>query len=297
MALDAESIARFREDVPSPQRAGLPRDSALAEVLSRLLAEAIRAWPKLAVPTPSFLTWLATRIPEDVDLEKIRAADLYLACGCAMGIPAALAAFEERMMPEVELALTRFQLAPHLFAEVKQLLRHRLLLRTPERAPRIETFAGRGELRKWIQAAAVRAALDILRQQRREQPADESLPIVLHSAEVAPDLRHMREQFRSQFKAALRDAFQSLSTNDRLLLRQYYLDELEIAHIAALNQVHFSTAFRWITKTRETLATQTRALLMERLQLSQTEWDSAANLVHSQLDLTLRSLFKTRTKG
>src|SRR5262249_51360296 len=58
---------------------------------------------------------------------SLHAEDLYLACACAAGNAAALAAFDARYLGQVKVFLGRMKPPPALVEEVKQALRVRLL--------------------------------------------------------------------------------------------------------------------------------------------------------------------------
>ena len=78
----------------------VPSDADLEPALDRMLVAARAAWPGVAISDEVFLGHLAGALrqaaaPSVEDwLARGTASDLYLACGCALGDPAAIAAFD-----------------------------------------------------------------------------------------------------------------------------------------------------------------------------------------------------------
>ena len=79
-------------------------------------------------------------------------------------------AFEDKLVPQIDVALRRLRLAGGTADEVKQALRVELLA-----DGKIADFAGRGELAAWVRVSATRKALKIVRRADREETLDEIL--------------------------------------------------------------------------------------------------------------------------
>jgi hypothetical protein len=109
------------------------RLAAAAPALDALLAArwqaARRAWPTVALAAADFCAYAGARVPitvESVDaIAALRLDELYLACACVTGDPAALAAVEAHYLPVVGAAHGRMQLDHAADDEVKQRLRRR----------------------------------------------------------------------------------------------------------------------------------------------------------------------------
>jgi RNA polymerase sigma-70 factor (ECF subfamily) len=117
--------------------------------LETLLGRAQKAWPSLSAP--DFLAHVAAHLPPSKDpartLDEVHAEDLYLACACASGAPAALEALEATLLPAVAKAIRTLDKTGTLGDEVQQVLRERLLLPRPDGPPRIAGYAGQGPLK------------------------------------------------------------------------------------------------------------------------------------------------------
>ena len=120
-----------------------------------------QAWPGVTVDAERFAAYVRERA---VDVERAPMADLYLACACEAGDPAALAAFESHFMREVGVAAAKLRAAAGIADEARQVVRE--LLFVGKRA--IGSYAGRGDLRGWIRVIAMR---EVLRLCERTGPA------------------------------------------------------------------------------------------------------------------------------
>lgn len=259
-------------------------------------AAARAAWPTIDVSAECFVAYLADRVPRGAEpaaaLAALNVSDLYLACACACGDPAALAAFDSHCLSVVDRALLRLNLPMDMIEEVKQRMRHALLV--PEhRPPRIVGFAGRGALRSWVRVLAVREAWAMLRSTRGHVDAEERLAN-LASAGATPELEYLKRTYRLDFDRAFRAAVQTLSPRERTLLRQHFLDGVSINELGALYRVHRATVGRWLERARGAVLAATRAHLMEHLGVPSAEIESILRLVLSRLELDLRPLLLLR---
>jgi RNA polymerase sigma-70 factor (ECF subfamily) len=267
-----------------------------AAAIAGEVADARAAWPAIAIAADGFFAYLAERVADGDEPGALHVADLYLACGCAHGDAAAIAAFDAHCLAVVDRALARLGLDAAMIDEVKQRLRRALLV--PERgAPRIVSFAGRGALRSWVRVLAVHEAWGMLRTARgplgRVDAAEDRL-VDLASAGATPELEYLKRMYRQDFERAFRAAIQALSARERTLLRQHFLDGVGINELAALYRVHRATIGRWLEHAREAVLATTRRHLMESLDVPRAEIESILRLVLSQVELNLRPLLAHR---
>src|SRR5688500_1313655 len=89
-------------------------------------------------------------------VDHLDAAELYLACACATGDTAAIATFERRYFSAIPAALSRLSLGPDEIAEIKQVLRVRLLVGEAGEPARVIGYAGHGQLGGLVRIAAIR---------------------------------------------------------------------------------------------------------------------------------------------
>lgn len=264
-----------------------------------LLAAARCQHPELLLGAEVFarhLTAIRARTGADAAQLAVHAGDLYLACACAVGDAAALARFEALCLPAARAAIGRIDGQPQFVAEVAQELRGRLLVRDDSGGPpRIARYDGRGPLTSWVRTAAVRLALDRLREQQRsiEQPAEQealcaAVAVDDHAPEEGLIRRHYREHFREAFAAALA----ALSARERTILRLQLLDGLTEEQIGIMYGAHRVTVARWLGRARRQLLDETRRQLAEMLGLQPGQLESFTGFVPSRLDLSLSRLLR-----
>lgn len=269
-------------------------DEKALERISALHDAGQRAWPGVALPVGDFVRHLARRLPPGTApaafLDAVHAADLYLACACALGLPAALATFERDYLRQVPALLTGLSLSPSQVDEVCQLLRDKLLLARPGEEPKIAGYSGRGPLMAFLRVAARRTALTLLSQQGPAHAAAD--PDRLAAQDTSPEVRHLRQRHQEALKGALQEAIAGLPGQQRAALRLHFLQGLTDEKIGRMFRVHRTTVTRWIDAARERILDESRRLLGERLRLSPTECDSLAAALRSQIDLSLAELLK-----
>lgn len=223
------------------------------------------------------------------------ADDLTLARACAKGCATALGQFDALCLPVARAAIRRIDERPQFVDEVVQELWVRLLCPGDGgEPPRIARYGGRGPLLGWVRTAAVRLALNRVRERRRaaEVPAEQELTSELTMAHD-PELGFIREHYRDHFRQAFMDALGALSSRERTLLRLHLLDALTEEQIGTMYRAHRVTIARWLGKARQELLHRTQCLLSERLGLSAGQLLSMTGLVPSHLDLSLSRLLRT----
>lgn len=220
-----------------------------------------------------------------------RAAELELTRGCARGDPAALATFEAQHRGDLARIAARFA-APGLGADdAEQIVREKLLCGP---APRIARYDGRGSLRNWLRAAAVRALIDDARARRREPAipglgADDVLDGLAAPGDD-PALDHLRRTYRGEFKAAFAEAVAGLDPAERTAIRYAYVHGLTADQLAVVYGCHRATAARKVAAARDALLGATRRALRDRLGVAADAVDSILRLVESQIDVSLPRL-------
>lgn len=272
--------------------ASLPEPEQLEALLHSTVEHARTRWPGIALESVHFVQYLAERLPAEAPIaEALDAAssieELFLAFACLRHDRIALHAFEDRFLREVGAFISGVDRSPTFVAEVRQQLREKLFTGSE---PKIAEFAGRGALGGWVRVAALRIALNLKRSEARaDAVAQDSVEATL-GAELGPELDHLRSRYREAFAAAVSDALGQLSDRDRTLLRLYHLDSLSLDAIAALYRVHLSTISRWLSRAREQVEEATTRQLCEQLGVGESSVHSIADLVVSQVSLSLTRL-------
>jgi len=268
-------------------------DDALEARLEAICFVASTAWPDFDIPRETFVAYLGRCADEPLEVGDDALAEIYLACGCSREDRAALALFDARYMDAIPAFLGHMKLSRATIDEVRQLVRHKLLVSEPGQAPKLDAYAGRGKLRGLVQVVATRTALTLLRQQQRERPAQGDALMQLPSPEHDPELHYMKERYRGEFAAAFEEAARELTSRDRNLLRLHLLDGVALEALAGMYEVHRATVVRWLAKTRQQLLSDTRRILRTRLQIDADEFASLMRLIESRLDVSVHRLLRT----
>lgn len=249
-------------------------DSVEPEAARQAYQAARAAWPDVQLGFDAFASHMRGAGPH--------ATDLYLACACAAGDPAALAAFDRLYVVAVREALARIDRSHDFVGEVQQILRERLLVGPHAK---IRDYRGNGALASWVRTAAVRTALNLRRGNRPElrDDADHEPLAQLYD----PEIVLLRQRYLPDIDAALRQAIAALPARDRLVLQLYYIDGLTLAKIAALEGVGTSTIFRRMSAATQGVLTRMKAELAGRLQVSSDSLDSLIRHVQDDIDLSL----------
>jgi RNA polymerase sigma-70 factor (ECF subfamily) len=275
-----------------PERArALLTERELRSWLDASVEAALDAWPEVDVPLPEFLPYLAAKIGALKDprlFPTLKAADLYLAVGCAQGRPPALAAFAEHYFPQVERTVRGMGLPLWIADDLQGILREKLFLEKATGACLIHRYSGRGELKHWFRSITVHAALRLLRSETRHN-------LLAYSPEPAlrdsnPELTYLQRFYAVEFISALTDALRLFSRRERSLLRRHYVHGLSVDDMGAHYGVHRATAARWVANVREALIASVRRLLVERLSLEPNEIDGVLGLARSDPEMSITQL-------
>jgi RNA polymerase sigma-70 factor (ECF subfamily) len=241
-------------------------------------------WPDIAVGRERFLAFVSERAAESLHL-----GDLYLACGCADGNPAALAAFDAHQLQRLGGILRRGGSSADTVEEVLQRLRVEILVRDGNRPPGIEGYRGRSALSAWLQVVGMREAARVEKRARREILGDDDA-LWVDIVTSDPELSYLKDVYRSTVVLALRVALDKLDAEDLRLLRQNLVEGLTIDDIAAAAGVHRATAARWLERARANVAGGIRAELAARLRITTDEIEQLLELVRSRLDVSVRGV-------
>jgi len=166
----------FLASLSEEARATFATWTGTEHTLEVLLDQAHAAWPDLEVSEARFVRHIAASLDGGAastdGLRSLHAADLYFACACADGDPRALAAFEQRYWAHVTAALARIGVLAAAHDDIVQELRTALFVAND--APgTIAGYRGRGDLRGWLRASALRAGYRAARRPRREMALDD----------------------------------------------------------------------------------------------------------------------------
>jgi RNA polymerase sigma-70 factor (ECF subfamily) len=252
-------------------------------------------WPGVEISAADFQRYVAERLPAPLEiaaLDQLNATDLYLACACVLGVPGALASFERAFLAHVARFVARLDGSHAVVEEVRQTLRERLFVGSADAPARLVGYQGRGPLLGWVRVAAIRCALDLLRDRdgRAEVELDDDLTDRM-AGDIEDDL--VMAQYRSEFEASVAEALRNLPRRERNLLRLHFCGKVSTHKLAAMFGVDQSTVVRWLAAARTAVRDDARARLLGRVNLTADEVDSLAGLLASRLDLSLAGCLRS----
>jgi RNA polymerase sigma-70 factor (ECF subfamily) len=195
-------------------------------------------------------------------IESIHAADLALACACAIGREAAWEHFVSEFRPVLRRLAGRHappdaarDVADSVYAELFGLEE-----RDGSRRSLFDYYHGRSPLASWLRAVVAQRLVDRARAGKRNEPLPEpgeaGEPV---SAEPSPDVD--RNRLLPVVRAALKAAITALEPRDRLRLSLYYVQNVKLAGIGRVTGESEATVSRKLDRVRRTL----RQAVEERL--------------------------------
>lgn len=127
---------------------------------------------------------------------------------------------------------------------------------------RLKSFAGQSALSTWLTVLSTRRTLDFIRTEMRKGSL-KHVHLEQEDADLVKDLRDPAspdDAFAGEEAAQLFEAMERLATEDRLILKMYYLDGLSYRSIARAMRVAPNTVSSYLFRAREKL----KALLARR---------------------------------
>ena len=247
----------------------VPRTSDWEQAVDRCVRAGQARWG-VEVNRARLAAWLADRADAAADLEGLHGDDLYLACAIRDRDATAVAIFEEELAPAAAGA-ARTTGAGDAAAE-----RVRAEVAAELTAGRIDRYAGRGDLRGWVRAVAVRTAWRLAALDAGAALDEELAGALVDGAEVAA----LRERHADELARALADGLEALTARQRTVLRLAFLDGLSIDVVARTFAVARAVAAGWITAAREALFEE----VLSRVEaIVDAELPAVVRLVQSQV--------------
>jgi RNA polymerase sigma-70 factor (ECF subfamily) len=291
--------SRFHENYRTAgTRAGGADDAPIEDALRAFAERGAAAWPAVTLPAEVLAGYLGERAPADVApvdwLAGVRAGDLFLACACAEGVPAALRAFEAAFVGQMGKYLHALRPTRQIVDDTTQELLEKLFVGVAGGPPRIRQYDGQGALGAWVRVAAVRTALNLLKAQEAGPQASDEVDEIAAAVvpRSNPEIEVLEARYRDEFMTAFRQAMVALTPRQRALLRLTIVERVTPARLGVMYGVHRTTAMRWVESAQEEILSRTRATMMERLDLSPSECDSLLALLKSRIDITLGPLLE-----
>jgi RNA polymerase sigma-70 factor (ECF subfamily) len=243
-------------------------------------------WPAIVCSLRQFHQWVV-RNGIDADRLETHGLDIYLACSCALGDPAAAAIFDRIYLTLVRPLNGAVPPTEDDLTELRQQLRIKLLVGA---SAKIGQYRGQGTLLAWVQACATRTALN-LRRGHFYRARSEATPLEsLASQEPDPELVIASRQSRNALSAALHRCLSALSAKEKTLLQMFFVEAISMEQIGIIFGVHRATIARWIAVTRSRILDGVCQSVSEQLQASRSEVLGLMGLARSEIDLSVGSI-------
>jgi RNA polymerase sigma-70 factor (ECF subfamily) len=250
-----------------------------------------RAWPGVEITAAQYVKFSRERLPPGAKTSEAH-ADLYLACACSLGVPAAQEALDRVIMADVPKAIRRVSAEPDFVADVAADLRLALLAGTDGKPSLLERYQGKGPLRSYVMVLAMRRSIDRKRRQKEvvTEPAD-----LADLAAANPSVIHVGSSELSEaFVAALKEKLSALPSRDRNVLRLHIVDGIPAEAIGRMYGVHRATATRWIADVKRAVFDETRDELQRQFNVSPGTFESFARDAAFGLDAKLSTFLGGR---
>jgi RNA polymerase sigma-70 factor (ECF subfamily) len=270
--------------------------SASTDAARLRFARCRAAWPQFDLALEAFDRYFEHHVGSEGPPAEAYAADLYLACACALGRKEALAAFESTYSADMQRAVASIDSSHAFIEETMQVLRERLFVHKDGRPGKIAEYAGRASLRTWLTAIAVRSAISLRRRKgahAHQAFAHENDKCLV---ERGPEQEYLLTRYKDAFENAVRIALARLPAKQRMLLRLNMVDGMSVDKLGIAYRVSRATAARWLANARRALLEQARAELCAKLGIASAELDSLAADIRSRIDVSVLRLL-TDTQG
>lgn len=247
------------------------------------------SWPKVELSLELFVRYLVSVLPE-VPTEPLCWEDLFICAACAHGTSNAHEAFLARFSGDMKQGVALVRMPADHQEDALQQVSLRLLVKDGDREARLRSYRGKGPLGKWVQVAATRVALNVLRREKRYRRQDDEELILALSDSVDPELADLQEMYRPIVRRAVESAFGALIPSDRDILRRYVVQRLTLSELAGHLAVSVTTAHRRLRTVRERLHALIRDFLSNDEGMSPSECASVIRLAESGFHLSVGRL-------
>jgi RNA polymerase sigma-70 factor len=231
-------------------------------------------------------------------LNGLRWQELFLATACAEGDEAAWQIFQSQYHSVIQKTA---RCCAENISEARELsdsLMSDLFLparsESRKKGSKIGQYDGVGSLEGWIKVVVSRMAIDQIRSRQKQVSWGdlEIEPVDNHSSANTAGLVEELDNQRAAriFAASLKYAVDQLTSQERLVLNLYYLQDVNLKEIGRLLKVHESTASRAVDRIKKQVRQSVEKHLREHFRLKQGEIHPLIEMAHSQTEVDFRRI-------
>ena len=229
-------------------------------------------------------------------LDNLKWSDLFLTTACAFGDNQAWGSFRRQYRSVIRLAALKASTNASEAAELGDTALTDLFL--PQESGRAESkisqYHGLGSLEGWVKVVVHRMAIDQTRLHQRNVPIEEldvEIPSNFANGSADESLKQREsDHAREMVSQCLTVALAQLSTQERLVLNLYYLQDVNLKGIGRLLKAHESTASRLLDRIKTQLQKSVRKQLQEKFNIRKTEVSHVLDLAQQDLGIDLRKI-------
>jgi RNA polymerase sigma-70 factor (ECF subfamily) len=252
----------------------------------------------------AFFRESSKRLTEVLDfLKRLRWQELYLTTACAQKDGAAWECFQARYLPMLKKAAMSVAKNAMQAHEICSTVLSNLFLpsaATEDSEPKISQYDGIGSLEGWLRIILSRMVIDQHRAARRQISLDEldaepaTPPTLPGSAQLVE--QDERKKAVKLFEEAFCTAINQLETQEKLVLRLYFLENVKMKQIGILIKAHESTACRLLEKVKKQLRLQVEKHLREKGRVNPREIWFYLEAGQSEASLELKRMLGVEKK-
>lgn len=151
--------------------------------------------------------------------------------------------------------------------------------------PLLQSFYGKGRLLGWLKVIVKRRAQKLVAQAPTPSVDETQLLNAIAGTQNDPH-QYMVTEMKGLFREALHYAISHLPAADRLLLRQYFVDQLTIDKLAALYGQHRTTYARRISGIIEDIRVAIRNSITSNANVTSAEYESYERLIAGSFEIS-----------
>lgn len=277
-----------RSTVPPSEERASGEKTAISTLASTCFRLGRDSFPEISWPKEDFEQAFREHHKETAPSKT--SEDEFIRLACLYERPEALSLLDRYYLKPLLPTLLRITGNTELADATLQKLREKLLL-PPQR--RLANYRESGNFQAWLRVVATRTALDEMRirgaRRRRECQLEEHL----EGLAANPEQELLKDEWRANFRQALRNAILRLSERERHCLRLHLVAQWSVTQIGSVFSVHRATAARWLVSGKERLIELLREELVGSNANPELELTDFLLDLPTQIDLRLSQLFAT----